>query len=75
MEQTSAYIETKPWGVDPHSADPLILPLALAEGPSRFPVAAMTRHLLTNISIISHFVDRSITCAGEEGKPGWVRVD
>ncbi len=73
-DQVQAYLESGPAGVDPHSADQLVLPLALAAGPSRFPVAEVTRHLLTNVAVIRQFVERDIVCEGEEGGPGWVRI-
>ncbi|MBL8798831.1 MAG: RNA 3'-terminal phosphate cyclase [Planctomycetia bacterium] len=63
-----------PGAVDAHSADQLVLPLALAEGPSQFSVAEVTQHLLTNIAVIRQFVDRDITCEGDEGQPGTVHV-
>jgi RNA 3'-terminal phosphate cyclase (ATP) len=60
--------------VDPHSADQLVLPLALAEGRSSYPVAEVTRHLTTNVAVIRRFLDREIVCEGEEGTPGLVRI-
>ena len=60
--------------VDPHSADQVILPLALADGPSEFLVSTVTRHLHTNIAVIRTFLDREITCDGDEGATGVVRV-
>jgi RNA 3'-terminal phosphate cyclase (ATP) len=73
-EQLQDYLDAAPAAVDPHSADQLVLPLALAQGPSTFTTTAVTRHLLTNIGVIRRFVDRDITCDGEEGKPGVVHV-
>jgi RNA 3'-terminal phosphate cyclase (ATP) len=74
VEPALAHLEAEPQGVDVHSADQLVLPLALASGPSSFPVAAVTQHLLTNVSVIRMFLDRAIQVEGEEGKPGWVRI-
>jgi RNA 3'-terminal phosphate cyclase (ATP) len=74
VEQALAYLAVAPPAVDPHSADQLVLPLALAEGPSWFRVAAVTAHLLTNLIVIRRFVDRDLTCDGEEGQPGLVRI-
>lgn len=73
-EQVATYLKAEPPGVDPHSADQLVLPLALARGASRYPVAEVTQHLLTNIAVIRKFVDRDIVCEGEEGGPGMVRI-
>jgi RNA 3'-phosphate cyclase len=75
VDQTLAYLDTAPSAVDAHSADQILLPLAVAEGPSMFRVAQVTQHLLTNIAVIRQFVDRDITCDGEEGDPGTVRID
>jgi RNA 3'-terminal phosphate cyclase (ATP) len=74
VDQVSAYLAAAPAAVDPHSADQLVLPLALAEGPSEYTVAEMTRHLLTNVAVIRRFLDRDIVCEGEKGKPGRVRI-
>lgn len=60
--------------VDPHSADQLVLPLALARGSSEFTTSELTLHLTTNIAVIRMFLDRAIVCVGEEGKPGRVRI-
>ena len=73
-DQAIAYLDAGPALVDAHSGDQLVLPLALAEGPSVYHVAEVTRHLTTNIDVIRHFLDRSLTCEGEEGSPGVVRV-
>jgi RNA 3'-phosphate cyclase len=60
--------------VDEHSADQLVLPLALAKGASEFRLHSVTRHLTTNIAVIKMFIDRQIECEGEEGAPGCVRI-
>lgn len=60
--------------VDAHSADQIVLPLALAKGPSEYRVGNMTKHLTTNIAVIRMFLEREITCEGEEGSPGSVRI-
>jgi RNA 3'-terminal phosphate cyclase (ATP) len=46
--------------VDPHSADQLLLPLALAEGRSVFTTTEATEHLRTNARTIAAFLDRPI---------------
>jgi RNA 3'-terminal phosphate cyclase (ATP) len=73
-EQVEKYLQTQPLGVDEHSADQLLLPLALAEGTSEFRVAAVSSHLVTNAEIIGHFVKREILIDGEEGTAGFVRI-
>ena len=75
VDAVIAYLAASPNLVDAHSADQLVLPLALAAGPSEYRVAEVTRHLTTNIDVIGHFLDRKIECEGEEGGPGVVRID
>jgi RNA 3'-terminal phosphate cyclase (ATP) len=74
VDQVAAYLNVSPSAVDAHSADQLVLPLALAEGTSSFRTIEVTSHLLTNIEVIRRFLDREITCEGEEGEPGLVRI-
>jgi RNA 3'-terminal phosphate cyclase (ATP) len=59
--------------VDPHAADQLVLPLAFSPDASEFRVSEVTRHLTTNVGVIRRFVDRDISCNGDEGEPGTVR--
>jgi RNA 3'-phosphate cyclase len=75
VDQAFAYLDTVPSAVDAHSADQLVLPLALAEEASMFRVAEVTPHLQTNIEVIRRFVDRHITCTGQEGEAGAVHID
>jgi RNA 3'-phosphate cyclase len=74
VDQVIAYLDCGDALVDAHSADQLVLPLALAEGASEYRVAEVTRHLTTNIAVIRRFLERDIVCAGEEGEAGIVRV-
>jgi RNA 3'-terminal phosphate cyclase (ATP) len=60
--------------LDAHSADQVLLPLALASSPSVYRVAEVTRHLTTNADTVRQFLDVAITIEGEEGQPGTVRV-
>src|SRR5262249_59468202 len=73
-DQALAYLRADPAVVDAHSADQIVLPLALAEGPSEYTVAAVTSPLLTNVAVIRHFVERDIACEGGEGDPGLVGI-
>ena len=73
-DATLAYLAAWPNLVDAHSADQLALPLALAQGPSEYHVAEVTRHLTTNIDVIRRFLDRKMECEGAEGSPGIVRI-
>lgn len=41
--------------VDPYAADQLLLPLAVAEGPSAYLTVRATRHLTTNAAVIERF--------------------
>jgi RNA 3'-terminal phosphate cyclase (ATP) len=61
VDQLLAFEAAHNAAVDPHSADQILLPLALAEGPSEFSVSEVTEHLRTNADTICAFLDRSIT--------------
>jgi len=73
-DQALAYLDTDPAAVDTHSADQLVLPLALSDGPSEFTVTEVTSHLTTNVAVIREFLERDIVCEGEEGNTGIVRI-
>jgi RNA 3'-terminal phosphate cyclase (ATP) len=73
-DRAIAYLRAAPAAVDAHSADQIVLPLALAEGPSEFTAAEMTQHLLTNVATVRRFVEREIVCEGHLGAPGVVRI-
>jgi RNA 3'-terminal phosphate cyclase (ATP) len=74
VEQVIAYLDAGDALVDAHSADQIVLPLALAEGPSEYRVAEVTRHLTTNLAVIRRFLERDLVCEGAEGEPGVVRI-
>jgi RNA 3'-terminal phosphate cyclase (ATP) len=63
--------------LDRHLADQLVLPLALAGGPSRFTTEAATQHLLTNAWVVNQFLPGRVRVEGAEGQPGvcWVGGD
>ncbi|HEY1859951.1 MAG TPA: RNA 3'-terminal phosphate cyclase [Gemmataceae bacterium] len=69
-----AYLDAAPAAVDRHSADQILLPLALADGPSTYSVAEVTQHLLTNLTIVCRFLERELDCEGAEGQPGVVKI-
>ena len=73
-DQAITYLRAAPAAVDAHSADQIVLPLALAEGPSEYTATAMTQHLLTNVAVIKRFVEREIVCEGHLDQPGTVRI-
>jgi RNA 3'-terminal phosphate cyclase (ATP) len=60
--------------VDAHAADQIVLPLALSPDASEYRTAEVTRHLTTNIDVIRRFLDRDISCEGEEAATGVVRI-
>ena len=62
--------------IDPHLADQLILPMALAKGESRFTTSQITRHLTTNIWLVQQFLPVRFEINGAENEPGEiVKVD
>jgi RNA 3'-terminal phosphate cyclase (ATP) len=75
VDQVESFLAAEPWGVDEHSADQLVLPLALAQGPSSFPAAAVSSHLLTNVAVIQRFVERTIKVEGTLGREGSMRIE
>jgi RNA 3'-terminal phosphate cyclase (ATP) len=74
VSELLAHVRAAGGAVDPHSADQILLPLALAAGVSAYPVSQVTRHLLTNRDVILKFVERDVTVEGEEGQPGKVVI-
>ena len=60
--------------LDRYLADQLILPLALAEGSSRFTTETVTQHLLTNAWAVNRFFPGCAHVEGEEGQPGDCRI-
>ncbi|QEG30393.1 RNA 3'-terminal phosphate cyclase [Gemmata obscuriglobus] len=60
--------------VDPHSADQLLLPLALSGDASEYRTSEVTRHLTTNVETVRKFVDRTITIEHGDAKSGIVRI-
>jgi RNA 3'-terminal phosphate cyclase (ATP) len=74
VDEVKRYLKADRALVDLHSADQLVLPLALAQGPSEYAVAEVTLHLTTNVAVIGMFLDREIVIEGAEGQPGRVLV-
>jgi RNA 3'-terminal phosphate cyclase (ATP) len=56
--------------LDRHLADQVILPLALAAGPSTFTAETVTQHLLTNAWVVNQFFPGRVRVEGVEGTPG-----
>jgi RNA 3'-terminal phosphate cyclase (ATP) len=61
--------------LDPHLADQLVLPLALATGESRFSTSRVTQHLLTNIAVIRQFLPLRVELEGELDTPGLLLLE
>lgn len=74
VAEVDAFLDADPLGIDEHSADQLLLPLALSPDSSCFPTARVSSHLLTNALVIQQFLPRRIRCEGEQGGPGVVHI-
>jgi RNA 3'-phosphate cyclase len=74
VAQAETFLDCDPPGIDEHSADQVLLPLALAQGPSRFRTARISSHLLTNAAVIQQFLPRRIECDADEGEPVYVQI-
>lgn len=61
--------------VDQFAADQLMLPLAIASGPSEFITACSTEHQRTNADIIARFVEVKIEIQELESGASKVRID
>jgi len=77
VDQLLAFDAIRDAAVEPHAADQILVPLALAEGKSSYTVSAVSEHLRTNIATIGAFLDRSITVEEGDGpgEPGIVTID
>jgi RNA 3'-terminal phosphate cyclase (ATP) len=75
VDELLAYLDVADAAIDPHSADQLLLPLALAEGRSVLTVSEATEHLRTNAATLSAFLDRPIAISESvEDQPARVVV-
>jgi RNA 3'-terminal phosphate cyclase (ATP) len=61
-------------GCDPHLADQVILPMALAPGTSRLTTSRVTPHLFTTIQIAQQVRGCLVQIGGKEGGPGSVTI-
>lgn len=59
---------------DPHLADQLLLPMALAPGSSAITTTRVTEHLLTNRWVVEQFLPGRVRIEGNAGGPGVVIV-
>jgi RNA 3'-terminal phosphate cyclase (ATP) len=62
-------------GCDPHLADQLVVPLALAGGTSRLTTSRVSRHLLTVLETAGQILGCPVQLRGAEGSPGSVTVE
>jgi len=75
VDELLAFEDTPDAAVDPHSADQILLPLALTPGRSEYTVSEVTEHLRTNAETIRAFLDRTIVIQEPEGdRPGRVVI-
>ncbi len=61
--------------LDPHAADQLMLPLAIAPGTSRYTTTQITEHTLTNARVIQQVTNRTVKVVGGRGQSGTVVVE
>lgn len=59
---------------DKHLADQLIIPLALAKGPSKITTCEITQHLLTNLAVVERFLPVRFQVRGDPGSHGSVET-
>jgi RNA 3'-terminal phosphate cyclase (ATP) len=58
--------------IDPHLADQLVLPMALARGESRASTWQISQHLLTNAWVVEQFLARTLDIKGEPEAHGTI---
>jgi RNA 3'-terminal phosphate cyclase (ATP) len=75
VDELLAHANVPGAAVDPHTADQILIPLALAAGESEFTVSAVTEHLRTNAQTIRAFLSRKILIEDPtDAQPGRVIV-
>lgn len=57
-------------GCDPHLADQLVLPMALASGTSRLTTTCVTSHLRASLEVVRRVLPCPIQLSGSDGQPG-----
>jgi len=70
-DELEAYLASH-MALDKHLADQLIIPIALADGLSRFTTCEITQHTLTNIAVVEQFLPVRFEVSGSLGQPGMV---
>lgn len=72
-DELEEYLDSS-MALDKHLADQLIIPMALAHGPSSFTTCEITQHLVTNIAIVQKFLDVGFHVSHGIGQPGTVNT-
>lgn len=60
---------------DSHLPDQIVLYLALCKERSVITTSEITEHLLTNLWVISKFIDFKYSIIGDKGKPGLIKIN
>ena len=74
VAELRAFVDNRS-AVDPHLADQLLIPMALARGLSRLSTSQITLHTLTNITLLRQWLPVTITVNGDLDQPGEVVVE
>ncbi len=74
VDELLAFLDTEA-GCDPHLADQLILPMALAAGTSRLTTSTITGHLLSAIELVREFLGCPVQVSGKVGEAGSVTLE
>lgn len=72
VEPLLAFVRDSSAGVDQFLADQLLLPMALAHGPSLFRTGRITQHTLTNAKLLHQWLACPIIIDGELDRPGQI---
>ncbi len=73
VNELLAFVKTET-AVDPHLADQLLLPMALANGRSHLTTSQITQHTLTNAVLLRRWLDVEIEIGGNLNQPAQVTV-
>ena len=74
VAELRAFVDNRS-AVDPHLADQLLIPMALARGLSRLSTSKITSHTLTNIALLRQWLNVTITVNGDLDQPGEIVVE
>lgn len=61
--------------IDPYMSDQIILYLSLCKESSEFTTSNISNHLMTNLWVISHFLNLKYEVDGAPGEPGVIRIN